>query len=281
MKTAVHYRALGENVPFEIGFPFLHECKAQGAELIMQTEGPLGLKTSAQELRRIRQLAADCGLAISGLSNAALWAFPLTSGDPGTRQRGIDSLLCQIDAAVELETQRLLVIPGYAGTTYVPSSETVRYDLAMARSADALAGVLPRARQAGVTLCVENVWNRMLLSPLELRSFVQALGSGAGIYFDVGNALLYGDPELWIELLGSVIQAVHIKDALRSRADLSAYVPLGTGEIRFDAVFRALDAINYDGYYTLEQHREFGPDVVRRELNALRCLRRKFDERRN
>lgn len=273
MKTAVHYRALGENVPFETGFPLLRECGAQGAELIMQTAGPLGPQTSARELRRIRQLAMDCGLAISGLSNAALWSFPLTSSDAHARQKGIDSLLCQIDTAVELETRRLLVIPGYAGTTYVPAAERVRYDLAMARSRDAIAQALPRARQAGVTLCVENVWNRMLLSPLELRSFVQELGLAAGVYFDIGNALLYGDPELWIELLGSVIQAVHIKDALRSRADLSAYVPLGTGEIRFDAVFRALDAIGYDGYYTLEQHREFGPDVVKRELDALRSLR--------
>lgn len=50
---------------------------------------------------------------------------------------------------------------------------------------------------------IENVWNKFLLSPLEMRNFIDEIGSPfVGAYLDVGNVLYCGYPEQWIEILG-------------------------------------------------------------------------------
>ncbi|GIT72775.1 MAG: hypothetical protein Ct9H300mP28_25890 [Pseudomonadota bacterium] len=64
-----------------------------------------------------------------------------------------------------------------------------------------------------MAIAVENVWNKFLLSPLEMREFIDNFNtSQVGVYFDVGNVLLTGYPDQWIRILGSRIKRVHIKD---------------------------------------------------------------------
>lgn len=273
MKFGVHFGALGDNVDLADGFQHLAGCGIDGVELVMRERSALDPKTPAGKLREIRRMAGDHGLAVFSLSNACLWSFPLTSSDAAVRRRGKESLLRQIDMATELGAGNLLVIPGYAGTDYVPSGEKVRYDVAAQRARDGIAAALPRAQAAGVCLCVENVWNRLFLSPLELCSLVDGFDSPSlGLYFDVGNAMLYGDPELWIEVLGQRIRAVHIKDVLRNRADETAHVRLGEGDVPFFAVKAALKRIGYEGYCTLELHRSRGFDSAKEQLAVMRRL---------
>ena len=67
---------------------------------------------------------------------------------------------------------------------------------------------LGKAKAADVTIGIENVWNRFLLSPLETRRFLDEIGSDyVGMYLDVGNAVYIGYPEQWIEILGHRIKS--------------------------------------------------------------------------
>lgn len=273
MKFSMHYGALGLDTPFAQGFAFAAECGLQGVELVMKDNSPLPPDTSASRAQELRRMAQDVGLCISGLSNACLWSHPLTANDEFSRQQGWDSLMRQIELASELGAKRLLVIPGYAGTDYIPSAEKVPYDIAMGRVKEGLAFALPAAQQAGVCLCVENVWNRLLLSPLELSALVDDFNSPAlGLYFDVGNAMLYGDPELWIPLLGSRIRAVHIKDVLRSRADASAHTLLGKGHVPFPAVRASLNDIGYQDWLTLEVHLTLPRQVLKAQIACMQWM---------
>ena len=274
MKIGVHYQALGRNIPFERGFSFLGACGVQGAELVMREGSPLFSKeTPEKELRRICRLAEGNGLCVSGVTNADLWTYPLTSGSAFVRQRGLDSLRRQIDAAAILGAEKLLVIPGYAETIFVPHAETVPSDTACARALEGLRHAALWAEAAGVSLCVENVWNGMLLSPEELAGFVDAPASPAvGVYFDMGNALRYGLPQRWIARLGSRIRAVHVKDALAGKTDMRAFPPMGEGDVDFPACIDALQRVGYDGFYTIETHGDASFESVERSVRFLREL---------
>ena len=104
-----------------------------------------------------------------------------------------------------------------------------------------------------MALCVENVWNKFLLSPLEMKAFIDEFrSSGVGSYFDVGNALQTGYPEHWIGTLGSRIRRVHFKDYRRNVGTIDGFCDLLSGDINWPAVMQALRAIRYDGWIAAE-----------------------------
>ena len=73
--------------------------------------------------------------------------------------------------------------------------------------------VVPRAAKAQVIMTPENVWNKFLLSPLEMRAFVDQFHSPwLQTHFDIGNVMQFGYPEDWILTLGSRIKRIHVKD---------------------------------------------------------------------
>lgn len=52
------------------------------------------------------------------------------------------------------------------------------------------------AEKKRVTIGIENVWNKFLLSPMEMRDFIDRIGSRrVAAYFDVGNVVRDGYPE--------------------------------------------------------------------------------------
>ena len=110
----------------------------------------------------------------------------------------------------------------------------------------------PLAKEAGVALGIENVWNKFLLSPLEMRSFVDAVGNGAYAYFDAGNVLVSGYPEHWIDILGSRICKVHVKDFDRKIGNITGFVDLFAGDVNFANVMAALRRVKYDDFVTAE-----------------------------
>ena len=96
-------------------------------------------------------------------------------------------------------------------------------------------------------------WNKFLLSPLEMRDFIDSFNSDfVGSYFDVGNVLLTGYPEQWIRILGKRTKRVHIKDFKKSTGTVEGFVDLLEGDVDFDGVKKALADIGYDGYVTAE-----------------------------
>jgi hexulose-6-phosphate isomerase len=110
----------------------------------------------------------------------------------------------------------------------------------------------------GVTIALENVWNNFLLSPLEAARYIDELGSArVGWYLDVGNLVLYGWPEHWVEALGPRIVKLDIKDYSRSRLDNEGRwkgfgVGIGEGDAGWERVMAALDRAGYSGWASAE-----------------------------
>lgn len=91
------------------------------------------------EVRRIADSASAAGITLSSLSNGLGWMYPLTASDPAVRRQGTEVMRAALRAA--------------------------RWEL------------IPEAEAQGAFIGVENVWNKFLLSPLEMARFVDEIGS--------------------------------------------------------------------------------------------------------
>ncbi len=229
------------------------EAGFDGIELALNETGQLGLDATDAELDGYRNTAQQAGIAITSLATGLYWSYPMTSGDAAIREKAKIIVKKQLDAAARLGVDAILVVPGAVGVDFVSGSEVVPYDVAYDRALGALKELAPYAESRKVSIGVENVWNKFLLSPLEMRQFLDAIGSPwVGAYFDVGNVLATGYPEHWIRILGERIRRVHIKDFRRSVGTLDGFVDLLSGDVDFPAVFQALRDVGYDGWITAE-----------------------------
>jgi L-ribulose-5-phosphate 3-epimerase len=224
-----------------------------GFEPDLSADGPITAKSTAGELGAIRSAAEKQGLQLSGLATGLYWGANPASADPAVRQAAAEILRQQIGTATGLGIDAALVVPGTVGVDFIPGAEVVPYELAWERASAFVRAALPQAEKARVRLCIENVWNKFLLSPREMREFILQFGSEwVGAYFDIGNALATGYPEHWISILGPLIRRVHCKDYRRAVGSVDGFVDLLSGDVNWPAVMAALRAAKYDGWIAAE-----------------------------
>ncbi|MCS6923973.1 MAG: sugar phosphate isomerase/epimerase [Fimbriimonadales bacterium] len=237
-------------------------------EFNMDFEGALSPATSDADAQAIRREADALGIELSSLSTGVYWQKPFTHPDPKVREEAIELCRQQLRLAQAMGVDAILVVPGVV-TPEVP------YDVAYERAATALQQLAPEAERRKVAIAIENVWNRFLLSPLEMRTLVDSLGSPyVGVYFDAGNILAYGYPQHWISILGSRIKRVHVKDFRSDIGNIQGFANLLQGDVPWLAVRAALEAIGYRGYITAEVsgYRVFPELGLRHISDALRAV---------
>lgn len=253
MKKSVGICCFYGNWTIEEKFLLAKEAGFQGFEIDLSEDGPVSLKSTKGELEAFRALAEKHGLELSGLMSFLYWGANAASEDPAVREKVAEILARQIECARHLGIDTILAIPGSVGVDFIPGSEIVRYDTAYERATDFIKAALPLAESAGITIGVENVWNKFLLSPLEMRAFVDQFDTrNVGVYFDVANTLAFGYPEHWIEILGPRIKRVHFKDYRRNVATVDGFCDLLAGDVDWSAVMAALRKVGYDGWVTAE-----------------------------
>ncbi|MEC0089213.1 sugar phosphate isomerase/epimerase family protein [Paenibacillus macquariensis] len=224
-----------------------------GIELSLNATGELSLNSGDKEVSEIKARIEDASLEIAGLATGLYWDYPMTSGNKEIQGKAIDVCKKQLELAAALEVDTILVIPGAVGVDFIPNAEVTDYERAYERALESIAELVPYAKSAGVSIGLENVWNKFLLTPLEMRSFIDEIDSTyVGSYFDVGNALQNGYPEHWIRILGHRIKKVHFKDYRRQAGGLHGFVDLLAGDVDYPVVMESLRAIGYDNYVTAE-----------------------------
>lgn len=202
--------------------------------------------------REVMDAARTTGLVISSVCCLTHWRKPLTHPDAAVRREGIEGMTVALEDAAAYGADAVLLVPG------VVNAE-VSYDDCWTRSVEGIRQLLPAAEKLKVQICVENVWNNFLLSPLEARRYVDQFNSPCvKFYFDVGNILNYGWPEQWIRILGDRIARVHFKEFSKkiagtqgARAGFKA--PLGEGDINWPEVMSALRNSYKNGWIATEQ----------------------------
>ncbi|MFC5405465.1 sugar phosphate isomerase/epimerase family protein [Cohnella soli] len=229
-------------------FAISSEAGYDAVELNLYEPGGIGftMDTTAAEAEKVGRLARDYGLQLRSLSTGLLWQNPLSSADASVRAQGRKVVIKQLELAELLGIDTVLVVPGSV------NPET-SYDQCYERSQHELQLLAPEAEKRHTRIGIENVWNKFLLSPLEMAAYVDKIGSAhVGVYFDVGNVLLYGYPEQWIRILGSRIFKIHVKDFLTSVGNGHGFVSLLAGDVNWHAVRQALQDIGYTDTLTAE-----------------------------
>lgn len=257
MKKAINYWSFPGGLEGKKDFAeACREAKAmgfEGIEVCLFMDGPLSIDMDEAGVASLKQALEANGLGAASVTCGALWEYPLTASDPAKREKGKHIVARCLEVAGKLGANAILVVPGAVEIFFMPEAEIVPYDVAMERVREAVKALLPVAEKNKVAIGIENVWNKLFLSPLEARDFVDSFGSEyVGWFFDVGNIVLTGFPEQWIRILGKRIKKVHLKDFRKTTGTLDGFVDLLEGSVNWPEVMKALREVGYDDYLIAE-----------------------------
>ena len=227
-----------------------------GIELNYDLESDLSPKAGTREFQDIRRSADRIGIAISGLCSFLFWPYPLTSQDEAKRTRGLELAGRMAQAAHDLGTENLLVVPGAVHIPWRDDHEPVPNDVCDRRAREAIGTLVRTAETLKVHLNIENIFfNGYLMTPMEMNAFVDSFASPfVRVHFDTGNIMLFQHPEHWIPILGKRIGNTHFKEFTKKGTDhsLESFRPLLDGTTNWPAVMDALEGVGYRGYCTFE-----------------------------
>lgn len=253
LKSAFSLFSFPQGTDLTWAFDHIAAAGYDGAELVMGSRGGLTPETSERELDVIAREARSRNLEIHSVGVWSIWENNLLSDERRIRERAHAILERQLEAAAILGADKTLMVPGFVGCDFIPGGGRVGYEAAYDRCRESFSRLGIRARALNVKIGIENVWNKFLLSPLEMRALIDEIANPyVGVYFDTGNVLYTGYPDDWIRILGERIIGIHLSDYRCSQAGLGAFVDLFAGNVDFRAVAEALGEISYNGYLTLE-----------------------------
>jgi len=219
----------------------------------LDEKGYLSLDSTEKEIENFRNRVEKIGLKIASVSSGLLWKYTLSNPDEKIRKKAENIIKKQIECAKILGTDGILVIPGVVKADWSAQSEVVSYDVAWKRVQESIKNVIDFAEKNKVCICLEPVWNKFLISPVEMKNFVESFNSPyVGVYFDTGNVVLYGYPEMWIRILGKHIKKIHFKDFKVQIGNINGFCMLLEGDVNWKEVMKALKEIGFDGYATAE-----------------------------
>ncbi len=118
----------------------------------------------------------------------------------------------------------------------------------------AIEKLIPVAKETGVVIAVENVWNNLWVKPAIFQNFVASFNSSwVQAYFDIGNHVKYAPAEEWIRTLGKLIVKCHVKDfKLNENGQGGRFCDIRDGSVDWPEVRKALDEIGYNDFMTIE-----------------------------
>ncbi len=238
MKIGVTQIILG-GMSLEETLSLCQDAGYDAVELTFTEGSDTDITMSDTELQGIAAQCAEAGIEIGSITAGYADRGNLLSLDAAEREKGAVSLARGVAVAGALGVGGILLHPGQL--TVEGTYQQVW---------DNLVGVLkdlaPTAEEHRVAIGLENVWNKFLLSPKEMRDIVDEIGSDwVGTYLDTANMMAYGYPEHWIRELGHRIKRVHFKDFSRGQ---HRFVNLLDGDTDWAALMAGFRAIGYDSY---------------------------------
>jgi len=193
-----------------------------------------------RKAEEMKQAADAANIRIDSVMNVDHWEYPLSSSDPAVVEKSLNGMRTSLRNARLWGSDVVLLVPA------VVNPQTSYRD-AWTRSQAQVRKLIPLAAELKVVIGIEEVWNKFLLSPLEMVQYIGEFRSPwVQAWFDVGNVVLYGYPQDWIHTLGKRIVKVHLKDFKRKEGGYD-WVNLGDGDVDWAAVRQAFADIGYAG----------------------------------
>ncbi len=236
-----------------------------------------------KECDEIKRYAREKNIGLKTMAAGFYWGCSLGTPDEEERKRAIAFTEKYLQAASWLGAETILLVPGAVDVGWDLSRPVIPYADVWKYATESLKKLVPLAEQLHVNIGLENVWNKFLLSPMEMKFFLEQFNSpNIGIYLDLGNTLLNGYPEHWITLLGDHVKAVHVKNFKREDAGglLHGFGDsLLEGDLNYENVKEALKTIHYKGPLTVEMIPFCRlPDLVLPDMELARKVSKEFLE---
>lgn len=254
---AINYWVLGGFEGEKSPVDAIEDVRKMGLDGIELTFGDcLKENITEDECKNILEAAENKNVKLATLATGFYWGCSLGSDDEVERNAAIKFTKRYIEVASWLKIDKILVVPGAVDVGWDNSRPVTSYKNVWNNATVSLSTILETAEKYRVTICLENVWNKFLLSPVEFKYFLEQFDSEfIGVYFDVGNTMVNGYPEHWIEILQNKIKAIHFKNF--KREDCGGLLhgfgdDLLEGDVDFKKVLIELDKIGYSGPITAE-----------------------------
>jgi len=136
-----------------------------------------------------------------------------------------------------------------------------------------VARLVPLAEKTKVVIALENVGNNLWVKPAIFNHFVRSFKSPwVKAYYDIGNHVRFAPPEEWILTLGDILAKIHVKDYLLDPADPNGRgtsVNIREGSVRWPVLRQALEAVNYNGWMTIESNASISFEERNRRLDLI------------
>jgi hexulose-6-phosphate isomerase len=220
-----------------------------------------------KEADAIKEAAERAKLRIHSVMNMDHWRYPLSSSDPAVVARSLQGMETSLRNAKLWGADAVLLVPA------VVNPQTT-YRQAWERSQPQIRKLIPLAKELGVIIAIEEVWNKFLLSAPDFAKYVDEFKSPwVRAYFDVGNVVMYGYPQEWIRTLGKRIVKFHLKDF---KYETRQWVPLREGSIDWPEVRRAIGEVGFKGWLTVEP--TSGDEAHLKESAYLREINKRVDQ---
>ena len=243
IKKAVNLAMIETKGSAEEKFNLIKSVGFQGVEI----NAPGGF-----DRNEVIKAAEKTGIIVHGVVDSDHWKDCLSDPDAAIRAKGVTALRAAIDDAHAMGASTVLLVPGRV-------TKDITYDEVWKRSHEEIEKVIPYAKEKGVKIAIEVVWNGFITKPNQFVEFVDSFNTPiVGAYFDIGNVVIWSPPAPWIDALGSRILKLHVKGySLQKR-----WVDIGEGDEKWPDVRSALAKANYTGWATAEV-KGGGEDVLR------------------
>jgi hexulose-6-phosphate isomerase len=198
---------------------------------------------SKEEAKSMKKAADEVGIRLDAIICPTHWKHPLSSNKAEDVQTTMDAMEQCMNNATIIGADVVLLVPAVV-------TPQVMYKEAYIRSKAHVKELAETAERLKVTIGLENVWNKFLLSPLEFQRYLDEVGSEyVKAFFDIGNFNFWSYPQDWIRTLDNQICRMDVKDFDNKKF---AFVELLQGSVPWKEVMEACDDIGYEGYFAAE-----------------------------
>lgn len=198
----------------------------------------------------IKAAIKETGLPVDGSVCSTHWKITHTNSDAKVRAQALADLQAALRQTHAVGGHTVLLVVGVGDDG--PESEI------WPRAVENIKQAIPLAAELGVTIAIENVWNKFLYehngpnnqSADKFAKFVDEFKSPfVGMQFDIGNHWKYGNPAEWIRTLGTRIVKLDIKGYSRK---INNWAEMLEDDLPWAEVRQALDDINFHGWVAAE-----------------------------
>lgn len=234
LRKAVKFGMIKGQAPIQEKFELIKKIGFEGVEF----DSPSNI--NKEEAVKAKEAT---GIVIHGVVDSIHWRDTLSSPDEAVRAKGLAGLNTALDDAKFYGADTVLLVPGVV-------KDGVTYEQCYERSQAEVKKALPKAKELGVKIAIEVVWNNFITKPEQLVQYVDDFKDPlVGAYFDTSNMIKYGvKPGDWIRKLGKRM----FKFDLKGYSNSKQWVAIGEGDEDWPDILKALAEVGYEGWATAE-----------------------------